>query len=131
MPDKPKAIYGGREATSQADMDAIYEEVLARFEDERRQGPAVVHRETSVAAAPAIPDESLDWVYVDGDHTYDAVRNDLEAWAPKVKPGGLLTGDDYGSFGWWEGDVQRAVDEFVAARRPQVLLLTSHFALRL
>ena len=131
MPDKPKAIYGGREATSQADMDAIYEQVLEHFEDERRQGRAVVHRQTSVDAAPAIADGSLDWVYVDGDHTYDAVRNDLAAWAPKLKPGGLMTGDDYGSYGWWEGGVQRAVDEFVAARRPEVLLLTSHFALRL
>ena len=131
MPDKPKAIYGGREATSQTDMDAIYEQVLTRFEDERREGRVVVHRETSIEAAPAVPDRSLDWVYVDGDHTYDAVRHDLEAWAPKLKPGGFLTGDDYGSFGWWEGGVRRAVDEFVAARRPEVLLLTSHFALRL
>jgi Methyltransferase domain len=131
MPDKPKAIYGGREATSQADMDAIYEQVLARFEDELRRGRVVIHRETSVGAAPAVADGSLDWVYVDGDHTYDGVRADLEAWAPKLKPSGLLTGDDYGSFGWWEGGVQRAVDEFVAARSPEVLLLTSHFALRL
>jgi hypothetical protein len=42
-----------------------------------------------------------------------------------------MTGDDYGSFGWWEGGVKRAVDELVASRRPEVLLLTSHFALRL
>lgn len=131
MPDKPKAIYGGREATSQADMDAIYGQVLARFEDERRRGRVVVHRETSLVAASAVVDGSLDWVYVDGDHSYDAVRADLEVWAPKLTPGGLLTGDDYGSFGWWEGGVQRAVDEFVAARSPEVLVLTSHFALRL
>jgi hypothetical protein len=131
MPDKPKAIYGGREATSQADMDAIHEQVLARFEDERRRGRVVVLRETSAGAAPAIPNGLLDWVYVDGDHSYGAVRHDLDAYAPKLKPGGLLTGDDYGSFGWWEGGVKRAVDEFVAARRPQALLQTSHFALRL
>jgi predicted O-methyltransferase YrrM len=112
-------------------MDAIYEQVTARFEDERRQGRVVVHRETSVDAAAAVADGSLDWVYVDGDHTYDGVRSDLEAWAPKLEPGGLLMGDDYGSFGWWEGGVKRAVDEFVAACSPEVLLLTSHFALRL
>jgi hypothetical protein len=130
MPDKPRAIYGGREARSQADMDAIYEQVVRRFFDDQRRRRVVIHRETSANAALTIADASLDWAYIDGDHTYEAVRHDLGVYAAKLKPGGILCGDDYGSVGWWEGGVKRAVDEFVAERQPDVLVLGSHFALR-
>lgn len=131
MPDKPQAMYGGREAKSQADMDAVYEQVDRRFTDEQLRGRVVIHRATSANAAVAIPDGSLDWAYIDGDHTYEGVRTDVGVYAAKVKPGGILCGDDYGSTGWWDAGVRRAVDEFIAARRPHVLVLGSHFALRL
>lgn len=49
----------------------------------------------SVEAAKLFEDESLDFVMIDGDHQYEAVLADIEAWLPKVKHGGLLTGDDY------------------------------------
>jgi predicted O-methyltransferase YrrM len=41
--------------------------------------------------------EPIDYLYVDADHSYDAVRADLRAWLPHVKPGGLILGDDYGN----------------------------------
>lgn len=40
--------------------------------------------------------QPIDYLYVDADHTYDAVLADLLAWLPHVKPGGLIAGDDYG-----------------------------------
>ena len=40
--------------------------------------------------------QRIDFLYVDADHGYDAVLADLLAWAPFVKPGGLIAGDDYG-----------------------------------
>jgi hypothetical protein len=54
-----------------------------------------------------IEDESLDCIFVDGDHSYNAVINDLKFWWKKLKKGGQLLGDDY-----WMGDVSRAVTEF-------------------
>lgn len=42
-----------------------------------------------------IPDESLDLVFIDADHSYDAVLNDLRFWWKKLRKGGWLTGDDY------------------------------------
>ena len=54
-----------------------------------------------------IADGSVDCVFVDGDHTYDAVKHDLRFWWKKVRSGGMLLGDDY----WMEG-VARAVHEF-------------------
>ncbi len=37
----------------------------------------------------------IDYLYIDADHTYEAVTSDLEDWWPHLKIGGLITGDDY------------------------------------
>ena len=49
---------------------------------------------TSQMAAPSIP-WPLDFVYIDGDHSYDAVMLDIILWGRKVRPGGFLAGHDY------------------------------------
>lgn len=69
----------------------------------------------SVNAAKRFEDNSLDFVYIDGDHSYEAVIDDLNSWYPKVKPGGILAGDDYirSSRDKRYYDVIRAVDYFV------------------
>lgn len=41
--------------------------------------------------------EPIDFLYVDADHEYPSVLSDLDAWVPHVKPGGVITGDDYGN----------------------------------
>jgi hypothetical protein len=104
---------GAMYQTDQPAMDAVHEGVCARFAAEIAAGRVIVHRTPSLDAAGAIPDETLDWVYIDGDHLYEAVRADLAAWTPKVVSGGFVCGDDYGKGGWWEGGVKRAVDEVV------------------
>jgi SAM-dependent methyltransferase len=65
-------------------------------------------RMSSAEAAARYDAASLDFVFIDGDHDYAAVREDLAAWLPLVKPGGVLAGDDY--IVEWPG-VQRAVRE--------------------
>lgn len=49
----------------------------------------------SVDAAKDVPDESLDFVYIDANHEYSHVKEDIEAWTPKVRRGGIVAGDDY------------------------------------
>lgn len=78
---------------------------------------AEIREDLSVEAAKAVPDGSLDFVFIDGDHTYEAVCDDLRAWTPKLKPGGLLCGHDYGiprEIIDNELGVKRAVDEWAA-----------------
>lgn len=41
-------------------------------------------------------DSHFDWIYLDALHTLEALRADLRAWWPKLRTGGLLSGDDYG-----------------------------------
>lgn len=50
----------------------------------------------SVEAAEEFQDESLDLVFLDGDHSYEGVDADIKAWWPKVKQGGILGGHDFG-----------------------------------
>lgn len=48
----------------------------------------------SVAASAQFNDKSLNTVFIDADHSYECVRDDILAWLPKVKPGGILAGHD-------------------------------------
>jgi len=50
---------------------------------------------TSEQAAPLFPDQSFDYVYVDGNHKYESVKKDLELWFSKVKKGGTFAGHDF------------------------------------
>lgn len=105
-------IYGARPGMSQAAMDAIFERVQQRF---RRHPGVQIQRAPSEAAAARFADASLDFVYLDADHGYAAVRRDLELWTPKLRPGGVLAGDDYAFARCPEGGPRRAVAEAVAA----------------
>lgn len=58
----------------------------------------------SVDAADFIADGSLDFVFIDGDHSYEGVKADIEAWKPKVR--GMLAGHDVN----WPS-VRKALDE--------------------
>ena len=49
----------------------------------------------SVDAAKRIADSSLDFLYIDANHTHDAVLQDLNAWWPKIRVGGAMAGHDY------------------------------------
>jgi len=49
----------------------------------------------SMDVAPRFADRSLDFVWIDADHAYLAVCNDIRTWLPKIKPGGWIGGHDY------------------------------------
>jgi len=59
----------------------------------------VVIRMPSVEAATIIPDGLLSFVFIDGDHRQQSVDADMRAYWPKVRPGGIFAGHDYGTRG--------------------------------
>lgn len=73
----------------------------------------------SLDAAKLFKDESLDFIFLDASHTYDAVKEDLHAWYSKVRKGGLLVGDDYATR--WPG-VPQAVNEFFREKNLRVFI---------
>ncbi len=81
------------------------------FASERRR---IIHKPSRQAAAE-VADGSLDFVFIDADHSYEGCRQDIEAWFPKLNQGGLFCGHDYNRPQWPKEGVKRAVDEFAVA----------------
>jgi hypothetical protein len=72
---------------------------------------ASVWRMTSLEAAQDVADESLDFVFIDADHSYECCLADIKAWLPKIKPGGFISGHDYDNPDYPQFGVKRAVEE--------------------
>jgi hypothetical protein len=66
----------------------------------------------SAVAAQMFADGFFDFIYIDAEHTYGMVSQDIRLWWPKVRPGGILAGHDYTTAGE-TSEVCRAVDRFV------------------
>jgi hypothetical protein len=71
-------------------------------------------RDESLEAAKKFKDGGLDWVHIDADHSYEACKADIEAWAQKVRVGGIVAGHDYLDSSTVHFGVKSAVDEYVA-----------------
>ena len=102
-------------------MDALCY-VLRKMEDELVSGQVVLLIENDLEALAKMPDGHLDWVYLDTTHQYEQTVKELEVLKVKVKPGGVISGDD------WQPDpshkyygVCRAVREFVDREKHAVL----------
>ena len=74
-------------------------------------------RKASIEAAKDYQDYSVDVVFIDACHEYDCVKEDIAAWYPKVKSGGIISGHDYGDYCH---NVVRAVNESLPKERLEV-----------
>jgi hypothetical protein len=120
-----EGLFGKQDASEQAIVEERYEKVKERFTEEIETGQVQIHRALSSDVVGDFPDLYFDWIYIDGNHLYEYVKQDLELYRPKVKTGGYVVGDDYGNKGYWENGVQRAVDEFVSQRSDLTLEVRS------
>lgn len=107
-----KAYGADRKKNDQVRLEDAYQRACLRLKPYRCQ----ILRMTSLEAAAQIPDGSLDFVYIDANHAREFVEQDLRAWAPKVRPGGIVSGHDYEPIKrtkWLE--VKQAVETYRAA----------------
>ena len=90
-------------------VESRYAEAIKRMKDRN----VTVMKMPSIEAAPQVEDGGLDFVYIDGDHRFDAVMIDIILWAPKVRRGGIVAGHDYYHF--YQSGVVDAVRAYVRA----------------
>ena len=98
----------GEDVHDQIEVDAIYEEAKNRL----APYDALLVRRTSMDALDQFYNNSLDFVFIDGNHDYDHVLEDIDGWTDKVKPGGVIAGHDYRQDSTRNYGVIRAVKEY-------------------
>jgi len=77
---------------SQETFDKVYRKVIERF----KGNPNIkIIKKTSKEASMDFKDNSVDLVFIDADHSYKSVKDDINLWLPKVRKGGILAGHDY------------------------------------
>jgi len=98
----PFALYEGytdkpnpTEFANQQNLDVLAEQVKTRVAGMLPAGRSQLIRKMGQDAIHMFDDNSLDVVYIDADHKYEPVLADVRAWYAKVRPGGILCGDDY------------------------------------
>lgn len=77
--------------------DDVFNEFLAMVREKTAfaKDRVRIHRGTTLEVINEVPDSSIDFAYVDGDHTLQGISIDLHHTWPKVRPGGWLAGDDF------------------------------------
>ncbi|MDV7339043.1 class I SAM-dependent methyltransferase [Terasakiella sp. A23] len=69
--------------------------VSKRFKQQTQTGQVKIHRDYSTNVASQYADKSLDWIFIDGLHSYEGVKADLQAYKDKIKEDGFILGHDY------------------------------------
>lgn len=101
--------------------------VQQRFEPQINNDSITLLRKNSLEALGEAEDDSLDWIYIDSDHSYRTTKAELLLSQMKVKHGGLICGHDY-TVGSWENffryGVIEAVNEFCVTHNWRFAYLT-------
>lgn len=121
-----ESIYSDDDANVGQDVqDNYYQETADRLKPYGDRSHIL--RMESLSAARLFRDERLDFVFIDANHSYKSVKEDIEAWWPKVKRGGILSGDDYLFTPKGKTPVKDAVDEFVKEKKLVLYLTCNRF----
>lgn len=99
----------GYDERDEASFQAIEAERV--FDEKFKNEPRIVKiKKMSNEAYKDIPDESLDFIYIDGCHKYENVLEDLTNFYPKIKKGGFISGHDLSDC--WYGVIQAVMEYF-------------------
>ena len=103
------ADYDPQDPTSNFNFDEVFEEFQDRIEEKKDK--VTIYKMYSCDAVVSLKDDTYDFVYIDGLHTYEGVKEDIINYLPLVKKGGVIGGHDYGTPHTHLLGVTKAVDE--------------------
>ena len=107
------------EYSDQVALNAIYEEAQVRLAKYNCE----FVRKKSMDALRDFNDNSLDFVYIDANHSFEFVVNDIAEWSKKVRPGGMISGHDYSNY---MREVRIAVDSWVEVKKIKPWFTNDH-----
>ena len=112
-----KAAYDPKLSQMSVEQDyfeGCYQETVKRLAPYNCQ----IIRKTSMEALKDVPDESLDFVYIDANHDFVNFSQDLHYWIKKVRPGGIIAGHDYVNYSYRKfNHVKRALEAYAICYR--------------
>lgn len=79
-------------AIDQGELDLIKQNVVNKFSSDNR---VEIIEKYSIDALDDFEDSSFDWIYLDANHSYSFIQQDLENWWTKLKTGGTMCGNAY------------------------------------
>jgi hypothetical protein len=126
--NQPKKLYLIDTWSSPAYPDANAAIVAQKFQMEIENAQVEIRRGFSFEQVEKFDDGSLDWVYIDTDHSFGTTMKELTAVAPKIKPGGYICGHDYCVVNWIFGElygVIQAVHTFCMSEGWELIYLTN------
>lgn len=104
-----------------SDQEQRFKDVTKKFSSHKN---VTIVREYSHLAAAAVPNESVNFIYIDADHSHAAALLDLQSWFPKLKRRGIMAGHDY-----YNGcGVKTAVDEFCTKNGIHIRATTAEYS---
>lgn len=100
-----------RQALELKEAEEIFDKVVLDFPNIQK------NKISSTDYAKTIENETLDFIYIDGNHQYSSIKEDIQTWLPKIKPNGMISGHDYS----WPS-VQKAILEVFGTTPHQVFI---------
>lgn len=121
-------VYKDRANVSDIEQLHLMNNVEIKFSKEILLNKVEIIQAFSPAGAEEFEDNYFDFIYLDADHSYNAVKNDLHAWYPKLITGGVFAGHDYMMDRKWNGEydihgdfgVTKAVAEFAKEKNLKI-----------
>lgn len=110
----------GDEVKSQAEVDRLYRIAQRTLEPYKN---CQIIRKTSMEAVKDFKDNSLDFVFIDGNHEYEYVLEDIREWTKKVKIGGIVAGHDYVEDSGRKYGVIQAVNQYIEESKVSLLFV--------
>jgi cephalosporin hydroxylase len=84
--------------------------VKSEFSNNLRMFNNIIHyKDYSYNVVNKFDDNSIDFIYIDGNHSYESVTKDLQLYLPKIKKGGFISGHDYCDF--WDSTKKAIINE--------------------